>query len=284
MKTLHTVAEIRRALEPHHRRSTIALVPTMGALHAGHVALFDAARRACDVVVSSVFVNPSQFSDPADFARYPRNEAHDERLAAGAGVDLCFAPTVDELYPAGYATWVQVDGPARDLEGAHRPGHFRGVATICAKLFNIVAPRVAFFGQKDAQQVAVVRRLIRDLNVDVEIRVVPIVRDLDGLALSSRNAHLSGEERARATAIPRALDAGLTAFRDHRDPAAAARAVLSGLPGVEIDYVAVADFDGQPTLAIAARVGETRLIDNVPLHREGPGKNDTNGGQESTAR
>jgi pantoate--beta-alanine ligase len=269
VKTLRTVAEIRRALEPHHRRSTIALVPTMGALHAGHVALFDAARRACDVLVVSVFVNPSQFADPADLARYPHNEAHDERLAAGAGVDFCFAPTVDELYPSGYATWVQVDGPAQDLEGVSRPGHFRGVATICTKLFNVVAPHIAFFGQKDAQQVAVVRRLVRDLNLDVEIRVVPIVRDLDGLALSSRNVHLSPEERTRAVAIPRALDAGLTAFRAHRDPVAAARAVLSGLPGVDIDYIAVANFEGRPTLAIAARVGATRLIDNVPLELEG---------------
>ena len=268
MKTLRTVADIRRALKPHHRRSTIALVPTMGALHAGHVALFEAARRACDVVVVSVFVNPSQFADPADLARYPRNEAHDERLAAGAGVDFCFAPAVEELYPSGYATWVEVDGSALDLEGAHRPGHFRGVATVCTKLFNIVAPRVAFFGQKDAQQVAVLQRLLRDLNLDIEIRVVPIVRDIDGLALSSRNVHLSPEERVRAVAIPRALDAGLTAFRDHRDPVAAARAVLSGAAGVDIDYVAVADFEGQPTLVIAARVGATRLIDNVPLDLE----------------
>jgi pantoate--beta-alanine ligase len=271
VKTLGTVADIRRALEPHRRRSTIALVPTMGALHAGHVALFDAARRASDVVVASVFVNPSQFADPADLARYPRNEAHDERLAAGAGVDFCFAPRIEELYPSGYATWVEVDGPARDLEGAHRPGHFRGVATVCTKLFNIVAPRIAFFGQKDAQQVAVVRRLVRDLNLDIEIRVVPIVRDLDGLALSSRNVHLSPEERARAVSIPQALDAGLTAFRDRRDPVAAARAVLSGVPGVDIDYIAVADFEGRPTLVLAARVGATRLIDNVPLDLEGLG-------------
>jgi pantoate--beta-alanine ligase len=241
----------------------------MGALHAGHVALLDAARRGSDIVVASVFVNPSQFGDPADLAGYPRTEAHDERLAAAAGVDFCFAPSVDELYPSGYATWVQVDGPAEGLEGAHRPGHFRGVATVCAKLFHIVAPRMAFFGQKDAQQVAVVSRLVRDLNVDIEICVVPIVRDLDGLALSSRNVRLSGEERARALAIPRALDAGLAAYRDHRDPVVAARAVLSGLPGVDIDYVALADFEGQPTLAIAARVGATRLIDNVPLDLEG---------------
>ena len=269
MTTVHTVADLRRALAPHRNHKTIALVPTMGALHSGHVALFEIARRSADVVVASIFVNPSQFGDPADLARYPRTQVQDERLAVSAGVDLCFAPAAKELYPEGFATWVQVDGPAQDLEGAHRPGHFRGVATICTKLFNIVAPHIAFFGQKDAQQVAVIRRLVRDLNLDLEIRVVPTVRDPDGLALSSRNAHLSGEERSRALAIPRALDAGLSAFRNDGDPVAAARAVLSGPPGVDIDYVAIADFEGQPTLAIAARVGQTRLIDNVPLDRGG---------------
>jgi pantoate--beta-alanine ligase len=275
MTTLRTVADIRRSLEAHRARATIALVPTMGALHAGHAALFEAARRAADIVVASIFVNPSQFSDPADLARYPRTEARDERLAAAAGVDFCFAPSAEELYGPGYATWVQVDGPAEDLEGAYRPGHFRGVATICTKLLIIVSPRLAFFGQKDAQQVAVVRRLVRDLNLDVEICVVPTVRDPDGLALSSRNAHLSDEERARAVAIPRALGAGLRAFRSHGDPVSAARAVLSGLPGVDIDYVAVAHFEGQPTLAIAARVGRTRLVDNVPLDLEGRADMDT---------
>jgi len=268
MKTLRTVAEIRLALGPLRGRSRIALVPTMGALHAGHVALFDAARRAGGVVVASIFVNPSQFGDPRDLADYPRDEAHDERVAAAAGVDIVFAPAVDEFYPPGYATWIHVDGAALRLEGEHRPGHFRGVATVCLKLFTAVMPDVAFFGQKDAQQVAVVKQLVRDLNVAVDIRVVPIVRDADGLALSSRNARLSTEERARALAIPRALEAGLTAHRDRRDPVAAARAVLAGLPGIDIDYVAVAEFDGQPTLAIAARVGRTRLLDNAPLFTE----------------
>jgi pantoate--beta-alanine ligase len=238
----------------------------MGALHAGHVALFDAARQSADVVVASIFVNPSQFSDPQDLASYPRDEAADERIAAGAGVDFVFAPAVDELYPGGYATWVQVDGAALGLEGEHRPGHFRGVATVCLKLFAAVMPDLAFFGQKDAQQVAVVKQLVRDLNVAVEIRVVPIVRDADGLALSSRNSRLSAEDRSRALAIPRALDAGLAAYRNRRDPVEAARAALAGL---DVDYVAVADFDGQPTLAIAARVGRTRLIDNTLLVPEG---------------
>jgi pantoate--beta-alanine ligase len=265
MKTLRTVAEVRRALGPLRSNSRIALVPTMGALHAGHVALFDAARRAADVVVASIFVNPSQFGDPRDLADYPRDEAHDQRVTAAAGVDCVFAPGVEEFYPQRYSTWVHVDGPALGLEGEHRPGHFRGVATVCLKLFTAVMPDIAYFGQKDAQQVAVVKQVVRDLNVAVEIRVIPVVRDADGLALSSRNARLSSEERARALAIPRALDAGLAAHRDRRDPVAAARAVLAGLPGIDIDYVALADFDGQPTLAFAARVGRTRLIDNVPL-------------------
>jgi pantoate--beta-alanine ligase len=269
MKTLRTVAEIRRALYPLRRTSRIALVPTMGALHAGHVALFDAARQAADVVVASIFVNPSQFSDPQDLANYPRDEAKDERIAAGAGVDFVFAPAVDELYPAGYATWIHVDGPALGFEGEHRPGHFRGVATVCLKLFAVIMPDVAFFGQKDAQQVAVVKQLVRDLNIALEVCVVPIIRDADGLALSSRNSRLSAEERARALAIPQAIDAGLVAYRANRDPVAAARAVLAGREGIDVDYVAVAEFDGQPTLAIAARVGRTRLIDNAPLVAEG---------------
>jgi len=262
MTIVRTVVELRGMLAPSRSRKTIALVPTMGALHRGHTALFEAARRASDVVVASIFVNPTQFGDPKDFSMYPRDEAADAELAKAAGVDIIFAPSADELYPPGFATWVTVDGPALGLEGEFRPGHFRGVATICVKLFESVSPRLAFFGQKDAQQVAVLKQVVRDLNLDLEIRVVPIVRDADGLALSSRNVRLSADERKRALAIPRALDAGLSAFRAQQDPVSAAREVLNGL---DVDYVAVADFDGQPTLAIAARVGATRLIDNVPL-------------------
>jgi pantoate--beta-alanine ligase len=166
------------------------------------------------------------------------------------------------MYPSEYTTWVDVAGPAHGLEGEFRPGHFSAVATVCLKLFNIVRPQLAFFGQKDAQQVAVVKRLARDLNLPLEIRVVPTVRDADGLALSSRNARLSAADRARALAIPRALEAGIAAYHAGRDPQMAAKAELAGL---EVDYVKVADFDGQPTLAIAARVGKTRLIDNVRL-------------------
>ena len=269
MKTVRTVSEVRSVLAPLRASSTIALVPTMGALHAGHVALFAAARQAAGVVVASIFVNPTQFGDPADFSSYPRDETKDIEVAAAAGVDVVFAPSVEELYPGGYATWIDVEGTALGLEGEFRPGHFRGVATVCAKLFTAVAPHVAFFGQKDAQQVAVVKQLVRDLNLGLEIRVVPIVRDADGLALSSRNARLSGDERKRALAIPRALGAGLAAYRERKDPAAAAREVLSAQAGVDVDYVAVADFDGRPTLVIAARVGRTRLIDNAPLAARG---------------
>jgi len=260
-----TIAELRA--QP--REGFVGLVPTMGAFHEGHLALLRAARTENDFVVASLFVNPAQFGENEDLAAYPHDEERDTRVAEEAGVDLLFAPAAGELYPPGFQTWVEVEELGSRLEGEHRPGHFRGVATVCLKLFNIVRPDRAYFGQKDAQQVAVVKRMVRDLDLEVEIRVVPTVRDADGLALSSRNSRLSSEERARALAIPRALDAGLAAHRDHRDPVAAARAQLTGLPGIDIDYVAVADFDGQPTLAIAARVGRTRLIDNAPLVKEG---------------
>jgi pantoate--beta-alanine ligase len=239
----------------------------MGALHAGHLSLIAAARRTCDRVAASIFVNPAQFGDPKDLAAYPRDDARDARMAEEAGVDLLFVPGVDEIYGPAHATWVELDGAARGLEGESRPGHFRGVATVCLKLFLIVRPTVAFFGQKDAQQVAVIRQLVRDLNVDLEIAVMPTVREADGLAMSSRNVRLSADERARARAIPRALQAGLAAFRAGADPVDAARRELAGL---DVEYVAVAPFDGRPALAIAARVGATRLIDNVPLDESSP--------------
>jgi pantoate--beta-alanine ligase len=237
-------------------------VPTMGALHEGHAALLQAARRECDTVVATLFVNPTQFGDPADLSAYPRDEAGDARIAADEGADFLFAPAAEEIYRRGHATWVEVHGAAEGLEGEFRPGHFRGVATICLKLFLIAGAQRAYFGQKDAQQVAVVTQMVQDLNVSIEVRVMPIVRAADGLALSSRNARLSAEERTRALAIPRALDAGVAAHCAGTDPVAAARAVLHGL---DVEYVAVADFNGHPTLAIAARVGRTRLIDNVRL-------------------
>ena len=249
MKTVRTVSELRAALE--HQRE-IGLVPTMGAFHDGHLALLRAAREEGETVVVSVFVNPTQFVADEDFERYPRDEARDSELAEEAGADVLFAPSVEELYPPGFQTWIEVEELGAVLEGEHRPGHFRGVATVCCKLFNVVRPQRAYFGQKDAQQVAVVRRMVRDLNLDVDVRVVPTVRDADGLALSSRNAYLSPAERKRAVALPQALAT--------RDPDRA-RELLDGL---EIDYLEVADFEPR-VLAAAVRVGKTRLIDNVVL-------------------
>ena len=250
MRTARSIDELRRELA--QSRGTIGLVPTMGALHAGHLALIAAARAECDTVVVSLFVNPAQFDEGADLAAYPRDEAADAELAAEAGTDVLFVPAREEIYPPGFQTWVDVEELSRGLEGKYRPGHFRGVATVCLKLFNIVRPDRAYFGQKDAQQVAVIRRMVRDLNLDLTVRSIPTVRDADGLALSSRNARLSPAERELALALPRALGT--------RDPAAA-RAALDGL---EVDYVEVVDFD-PPVLAAAVRVGSTRLIDNVVL-------------------
>lgn len=226
----------------------IGLIPTMGAFHEGHVALLRAAREENELVVASLFVNPAQFGEGEDLARYPRDEARDAELAEEAGVDVLYVPEAAEIYPPGFETWVEVERLGAMLEGEHRPGHFRGVATVCLKLFNLVRPRRAYFGQKDAQQVAVVRRMARDLAVPVEIRVVATVRDKDGLALSSRNAYLSPEERERALALPRAL-------------AAHDRSLLNGL---EVDYFEETDFEPR-VLAAAVRVGTTRLIDNVLL-------------------
>ena len=256
MRIERTIAEVRHALAPL-RTGRIGLVPTMGAIHAGHVALFEAAREECDTVVASVFVNAAQFGDQSDLVGYPRDLDADAGAAEAAGVDLIFAPSHEELYPPGYATWVVPEGAALGLEGEARPGHFRGVATVCLKLFTVVRPDLAYFGRKDAQQVAVVKQLVRDLNLELELRVVPTVRDTDGLALSSRNGRLSPDDRRRALAIPRALATG--------DPARAR--VMLDEAGIEPDYLAVADLDG-PTLAVAARVGSTRLIDNVLLEGE----------------
>jgi pantoate--beta-alanine ligase len=228
----------------------------MGAFHAGHLALFAAAREENDIVVASLFVNPAQFGPAEDLGRYPRDEERDARLAEEAGVDVLFAPSAVEMYPEGYATWVDVGELGHRLEGEFRPDHFRGVATVCLKLFSIVRPTRAYFGQKDAQQAAVVKQLVRDLNLDLEIRVVPTVRDDDGLALSSRNAYLSPEEREAALALPRAL---ATKDVDH------ARELLAGL---DVDYVEEANFNGQRVLAAAVRIGKTRLIDNVVLEGE----------------
>jgi pantoate--beta-alanine ligase len=243
---------------------SIGLVPTMGAFHAGHLALMRAAREESDVVVVSLFVNPTQFAPGEDLERYPRDESRDTGLAQKAGVDLLFIPSADEMFPADYETWVDVQELGATLEGAARPGHFRGVATVCLKLFHLVGPDRAYFGQKDAQQVAVLRRMLRDLNLALELRVLPTVRDDDGLALSSRNAYLSAHERSLALALPRALLAGAEAARRGDDPVATACRRLEATPEVEVEYVTLADLDS-PTLAAAVRVGGTRLIDNVPL-------------------
>ncbi len=247
MKVVRTIAELEPA-------PGTGLVPTMGALHGGHVALLRAARRENDTVVMSLFVNPAQFDEESDLAAYPRDEARDLEIAQSEGVDVVFAPAADELYPPGFVTWV--DPGETGAEGAARPGHFRGVATVCLKLFDLVRPDRAYFGQKDAQQLAVIQRLVRDLNLPVEIRAVPTVRDADGLALSSRNGRLSAEERDRALGLPRALAAAAGA----PDPVAAARSSLNGL---EPEYVEVLDLGDAKVLAAAVRVGSTRLIDNV---------------------
>ena len=252
MRIVRTIA----GLEP---APGTGLVPTMGALHDGHVALLRAAREENRTVVMSLFVNPAQFDERADLDAYPRGEARDLELAEAEGVDVVFAPAADELYPPGFASWV--DPGETGAEGAARPGHFRGVATVCLKLFNLVCPERAYFGQKDAQQLAMIRRLVGDLNVPVEIRAVPTVRDADGLALSSRNRRLSAEERERALGLPRALGAAAGAA----DPVAAARSSLNGL---EPEYVEVLDLGDATVLAAAIRVGSTRLIDNVLLEGE----------------
>ena len=253
MKIVRTIAELRS--EP--RDGQVGLVPTMGAFHEGHLALFRAAREENDRLIASLFVNPAQFAADEDLATYPHDEERDARLAEEAGVDVLFAPAPDELYPPGFQTWVEVEELGRRLEGEQRPGHFRGVATVCLKLFNIVRPRRAYFGQKDAQQAAVLRALLRDLNLDrdLELRVLPTVRDADGLALSSRNAYLSAGERKQALALPRALATG---------SAGEARARLAE-SGLAVDYVDTLESGGQTVLAAAVRVGTTRLIDNVIL-------------------
>jgi len=252
VEVVRTASELRQHLRAARRDgASLGLVPTMGAFHDGHLSLFRAARAENELVVVSLFVNPAQFGAGEDLERYPRDEERDARLAEEAGVDVLFAPAQDEIYPAGFQTWVEVEQLGAILEGEHRSGHFRGVATVCLKLFNLVRPRRAYFGQKDAQQAAVLKRMVRDLAVPVEIRVLPTVRDADGLALSSRNAYLSREEHEAALSLPRAL-----AARD--------RALLDGL---EVDYFEEADFEPR-VLAAAVRVGSTRLIDNVVLEGE----------------
>ena len=291
MRTARTVSELRRHLADARRAGrTIGLVPTMGAFHEGHLSLIRRAREACDVVVVSLFVNPAQFNDAADLDVYPRNEEHDAGLAAAQGVDYLFAPPVAEVYPDGFATSVAVRGLTEGLEGAHRGhGHFDGVTTVVSKLLNMVGPDVAYFGQKDAQQAAVVRRLVRDLNFPVRIEVCPTVRAADGLALSSRNVLLSDAERAQAATLYRALRAVQAAVAGgERDPEAATAAGVAQLADarIEPEYLAIVAADtmepvtvveGDVLVAVAARVGSVRLIDNVPITvvRRTPSSTDT---------
>ncbi len=276
MKLARTVIGARADVA--HLPRPLALVPTMGALHEGHLALVRAARSRCAGVVASIFVNPTQFGEGEDYDRYPRNEERDLRLFAAEGVDLVFAPVPAEMYRTGAATVVKVDGPlANTLEGASRPGHFDGVATIITKLFTIVAPDVAFLGEKDAQQLAVVRRLAADLDLPVEIVGVPTVREPDGLAMSSRNAWLSNPEREAAARLHQALEAGRDAAQTAgATPATVGDAVAAALAAearFAVEYVAVVDRDsfalpetlGERSLIVAAaRLGTTRLIDNLP--------------------
>jgi pantoate--beta-alanine ligase len=281
MLTVRSVAAVRAELrEPRRAGRTIGLVPTMGALHDGHLSLIRRAREASDVVVVSLFVNPAQFNDAADLDAYPRDEERDAQAAAQAGADVLFAPPPDEVYPPGFATTVHVAGLTETLEGAHRGvAHFDGVTTVVTKLLNMVGPDVVFFGQKDAQQALVVRRLVRDLDIPVHIEVCPTIREPDGLALSSRNAHLRGADRERALALSRALRAAETAFAGGESDAGALRAAaLDAMraAGVEPEYLELvrADdlapierVDGEALLAVAAHVGTTRLIDNTTLRR-----------------
>ncbi len=280
MRTVQSRAELREALAgPRRDGAAIGLVPTMGYLHEGHLALLRAARSECDLVVMSLFVNPAQFGPGEDLDRYPRDEQRDAELAEREGVDLIYAPRAEEVYPQGYSTYVDVHGLTEVLEGdpAQRgPEHFRGVTTIVAKLFNSVQPDVAYFGQKDAQQAIVIRRMVEDLDFPLRVEVLPTVREPDGLALSSRNAYLDPEQRERAAALSRALDAARQSARAGTLEAAlaAARAELHEA-GIEPDYLEardagdlspVAELNGRPVLiAVAARVGSARLIDNVVI-------------------
>lgn len=260
---------------------TIGLVPTMGALHEGHLSLVREARRMCDVVVVSVFVNPAQFGPGEDFEKYPRDLTKDTALLTDYNVDYIFAPTVDEIYPKGFSTYVTVEGLSEQLEGSSRPGHFRGVATVVTILLNTVRPDFAFFGQKDAQQALVIRRLVKDLAFDTEIVVLPTVREDSGLAISSRNLYLTAEEQQAATVIHRALKAAKNAYKDGERSAGrladVVRSTIEKEPRARLDYVSISDsetlerldkLDERPILvALAAYIGKTRLIDNTILNK-----------------
>ena len=273
MQVLETVEAVRAACARARVGAyRLGLVPTMGALHDGHLSLVKKAKDECGLVAASIFVNPLQFGPGEDFDRYPRQRDRDLSLLEAAGVELVFVPSVEVMYPPGAVTAVEVGGLSERLDGAHRPGHFKGVATVVAKLFQIIRPDRAYFGQKDAVQVAVLRQMVRDLNFEVEVRTGATVRDVDGLALSSRNVYLSADERTEALALPRALDAMQAALaRGERDRRRVLELGTSALTGVDVEYLEAVDWGtlepvgeiAQGTLvAVAARVGRTRLIDN----------------------
>ncbi|HKV41421.1 MAG TPA: pantoate--beta-alanine ligase [Blastocatellia bacterium] len=267
----------------HAGAKHVGLVPTMGALHEGHLSLMTRARELCDILIVSIFVNPAQFGPDEDFNRYPRDLARDAELAFGRGVDFIFAPSAEEMFPLGFSSYLTIEGLSTKLEGASRPGHFRGVTTVIAKLFNIVRPNFAFFGRKDAQQVVLIKRMVRDLAMDTEIVVCPTVREEDGLALSSRNAYLSTIERKQATVLRRALERGRTLYHGgERDAARLVKSmesIIEGEPLARIDYVAISDaeqlepIDPIPTdrpvlISLAVHIGQTRLIDNIVINGE----------------
>jgi pantoate--beta-alanine ligase len=271
--SLDELRSARLLLDP-----TVGLVPTMGYLHEGHISLARRAKDECDSVVASIFVNPAQFGANEDLSKYPRNLERDLHLLEAAGVNLVWTPTPEVMYPSGYGTWVEVEGLTRPLEGASRPGHFRGVTTVVAKLFNAVQPQKAYFGQKDAQQVAVICQMTRDLNFPVEIVVCPIVREADGLAMSSRNSYLNAEERQAATILFRALTAAKSAYERGERSAEALRKImaeaLASEPLARMQYVSVADYDtleelqmvtSKTLLSLAVFMGKTRLIDNFVI-------------------
>lgn len=277
MKTVRSIKQMQAVTKQlKGRAKTIGLVPTMGALHKGHLSLIRRARRENDFTVVSIFVNPAQFSPAEDFRKYPRNLKRDALFSKQEGVDLLFYPAAEEMYPADYRTYVTVEGLSGRLCGRSRPGHFRGVATVVTKLFNIVMPDTAYFGQKDAQQALIIKRLARDLNLPVRIKVLPTIRDKDGLALSSRNLYLNREERNQALVLPKALNlAGLLikgGAKDAKRIIGRMRRLIRKKKRVKIDYIAIVDsaelkpvkrIKGNCLIAVAARIGKTRLIDNI---------------------
>jgi pantoate--beta-alanine ligase len=276
MRIITSVADMRRARR--ESAGSVGLVPTMGALHEGHLSLVRHARAHDDTVVASIFVNPTQFGPGEDYARYPRDPDRDLALLRDLGTDFVFMPPAEDVYPEGFDTYVQVEKLTQRLEGAHRPGHFRGVATVVTKLFNVVQPHRAYFGQKDAQQLAVIRRLTRDLDLPVEVVGLPTVREPDGLAMSSRNTYLSAKERQAAVVLHRSLEAAQELWRSGVHDASRIRGrmneVLAAEPLARIDYVSVAEaealeeletVDREALVSLAVRFGSTRLIDNVML-------------------